>query len=47
MRHCVKQGAQDAGSREFERAPKFGLGAPLLLTALMLEIYRGPPSLVG
>jgi hypothetical protein len=28
----VKQRAQDAGSRDFELAPKLGLGAPLLLT---------------
>ena len=32
MHGGVKQGAQDAGPRDLELAPKLGLGAPLLLT---------------
>jgi hypothetical protein len=32
MHDSVKQGAQEAGSRDFELAPKLALGAPLPLT---------------
>ena len=41
MHRGIKQGAQDAGSRDLELAPKLALGAPVLLTN---RDYREAPG---
>ena len=48
LHHRIKQGAQDAGSRDFELAPQLALGTPLRISdGCQGQKNRGPQDPAG